>query len=234
MSRIQKRAMNKPIKKRSKNSKPVVDEIEVAGKNLRDEALKYMKVRNFYKALGLYDQYVVSEEKLECEILHVGSKQQFWLHAFGVSFPFAQPFGGKNKTANHANTNVKKDLFNEPVDMKKRRYFDEVYTDKDRAAAVSIGEWMINIPNYTQFKRNYDIKQNLLNKRRQERHEALQLPGTDTEADPGAILTLGMREIKNGNLDNAALEMNTNDQSALVARSKCYLQLGEPAKALQV
>uniref|UniRef100_A0A8D8ESV1 Outer dynein arm-docking complex subunit 4 n=2 Tax=Culex pipiens TaxID=7175 RepID=A0A8D8ESV1_CULPI len=118
-----------------------------------------------------------------------------------------------------------RDLFNEPVDMKKRRYFDEVYTDKDRAAAVSIG--------------NYDIKQNLLNKRRQERHEALQLPGTDTEADPGAILTLGMREIKNGNLDNAvhfiskALEMNTNDQSALVARSKCYLQLGEPAKALQ-
>uniref|UniRef100_A0A1Q3FVE9 Outer dynein arm-docking complex subunit 4 n=1 Tax=Culex tarsalis TaxID=7177 RepID=A0A1Q3FVE9_CULTA len=48
--------MNKPVKKRSKSSKPVVDEIEVAGKNLRDEALKYMKVRNFYKALGLYDQ----------------------------------------------------------------------------------------------------------------------------------------------------------------------------------
>ncbi|XP_021706817.1 tetratricopeptide repeat protein 25 isoform X1 [Aedes aegypti] len=115
-----------------------------------------------------------------------------------------------------------RDLFNEPIDMKKRRYFDEVYTDKDRAAAVSIG--------------NFDIKQNLLNKRRQERHEQLQLP---EEADPGAILALGMREIKNRNLDNAvhfiskALEMNTNDQSALVARSKCYLQLGEPAKALQ-
>ncbi|XP_062555354.1 outer dynein arm-docking complex subunit 4 isoform X2 [Armigeres subalbatus] len=115
-----------------------------------------------------------------------------------------------------------RDLFNEPIDMKKRRYFDEVYTDKDRAAAVSIG--------------NFDIKQNLINKRRQERHEQLQLP---EEADPGAILALGMREIKNRNLDNAvhfiskALEMNTNDQSALVARSKCYLQLGEPAKALQ-
>ena len=27
--------------------------------------------------------------------------------------------------------------------------------------------------------------------------------------------------------------MNSNDQNALVARSKCYLQLGEPAKALQ-
>ncbi|XP_050098235.1 outer dynein arm-docking complex subunit 4 [Anopheles aquasalis] len=115
-----------------------------------------------------------------------------------------------------------RDLFNEPVDVKKRRYFDEVYTDKDRAAAVSIG--------------NFDIKQNLINKRRQERNEALQLP---EEADPGAILALGMREIKNGNMDNAvlfiskALEMNTNDQNALVARSRCFLQLGEPGKALQ-
>ncbi|XP_058833570.1 outer dynein arm-docking complex subunit 4 [Topomyia yanbarensis] len=115
-----------------------------------------------------------------------------------------------------------RNLFNEPIDMKKRRYFDEVYTDKDRAAAVSIG--------------SYDIKQNLLNKRRAERHDALQLP---EQADPGAILALGMREIKNRNLDNAvhflskALDMNNNDQSALVARSKCYLQLGEPAKALQ-
>ncbi|XP_053670026.1 outer dynein arm-docking complex subunit 4 [Anopheles nili] len=114
-----------------------------------------------------------------------------------------------------------RDLFNEPVDVKKRRYFDEVYTDKDRAAAVSIG--------------NFDIKQNLINKRRQERNEALQTE----EAEPGAILALGMREIKNGNLDNAvlfiskALEMNNNDQNALVARSRCFLQLGEPGKALQ-
>lgn len=45
--------MNKPIKKRSKNSKPVVDEIEVAGKNLRDEALKYMKVSNASRKLKL-------------------------------------------------------------------------------------------------------------------------------------------------------------------------------------
>ncbi|XP_053684216.1 outer dynein arm-docking complex subunit 4 [Sabethes cyaneus] len=125
-------------------------------------------------------------------------------------------FSDKNAPRKYRN------LFNEPIDLKKRRYFDEVYTDKDRAAAVSIG--------------SYDIKQNLLNKRRQERHDALQLP---EQADPGAILALGMREIKNRNLDNAvhflskALEMNNNDQSALVARSKCYLQLGEPAKALQ-
>lgn len=30
-----------------------------------------------------------------------------------------------------------------------------------------------------------------------------------------------------------ALEMNNNDQNALVARSRCFLQLGEPGKALQ-
>ncbi|XP_029713149.1 outer dynein arm-docking complex subunit 4 isoform X2 [Aedes albopictus] len=54
--RNQKKTMSKPAKKRPKSSKPVVDEIEVACKNLRDEALKYMKVRNFNKALGLYDQ----------------------------------------------------------------------------------------------------------------------------------------------------------------------------------
>lgn len=43
--RVSQRKMNKPMKKRQKGAKPVVDEIEVAGKNLRDEALKYMKVR---------------------------------------------------------------------------------------------------------------------------------------------------------------------------------------------
>lgn len=43
--RANQRKMNKPMnKKRQKGSKPVIDEIEVAGKNLRDEALKYMKV----------------------------------------------------------------------------------------------------------------------------------------------------------------------------------------------
>ncbi|KFB47534.1 AGAP011462-PA-like protein [Anopheles sinensis] len=183
--------MNKPMnKKRQKGSKPVVDEIEVAGKNLRDEALKYMKVRNYTKALGLYDQVSSSQGKLDTHLI-----RQFSDHCSDMS--------DKNAPRKY------RDLFNEPVDVKKRRYFDEVYTDKDR---------------------NFDIKQNLINKRRQERNEALQLP---EEADPGAILALGMREIKNGNLDNAALEMNNNDQNALVARSRCFLQLGEPAKALQ-
>lgn len=69
---------------------------------------------------------------------------------------------------------------------KPREFFDEVYTDKDRAAAVSIGA--------------YDIKQSLSLKRRKDRNEALQLP---EEADAGSLLALGMREFKNGNIDIA-------------------------------
>ncbi|XP_059612124.1 outer dynein arm-docking complex subunit 4 [Phlebotomus argentipes] len=105
---------------------------------------------------------------------------------------------------------------------KQREYYEEVYCDKDRAAAVSIG--------------SFDIKQSLNQKARQERSQNLSLP---EEAEPGALLALGMREAKNGNTDNAvqfiskALELNPQDQNALVARSKCYLLLGEPDKALQ-
>ncbi|XP_055676902.1 outer dynein arm-docking complex subunit 4 isoform X1 [Lutzomyia longipalpis] len=105
---------------------------------------------------------------------------------------------------------------------KQREYYEEVYCDKDRAAAVSIG--------------SFDIKQSLNQKARQERNLNLSLP---EEAEPGALLALGMREAKNGNTDNAvqfitkALELNPQDQNALVARSKCYLLLGEPDKALQ-
>lgn len=98
-------------------------------------------------------------------------------------------------------------------------------------------------------------------KRRQDRTEALQLPD---ETDPSTLLTLGQREYKNGNTDIAvlfiskakyptdvvtivpripftnlyfspqALELNPSDQNALVARSKCYLLLGDPTKGLQV
>uniref|UniRef100_A0A182KC91 Outer dynein arm-docking complex subunit 4 n=1 Tax=Anopheles christyi TaxID=43041 RepID=A0A182KC91_9DIPT len=251
--------MNKPMnKKRQKGSKPVIDEIEVAGKNLRDEALKYMKpqsnMSNAKTALGILG----GEDELLQSFVRVGlrtdgddDQQQS-----NVTFSGGATSGGAGgsgsgagaggsggngsqmATIQHQASQGKldthlirqfsdhcsdisdknaprkyRDLFNEPVDVKKRRYFDEVYTDKDRAAAV----------------RNFDIKQNLINKRRQERNEALQTE----EAEPGAILALGMREIKNGNLDNAALEMNNNDQNALVARSRCFLQLGEPGKALQ-
>lgn len=74
-----------------------------------------------------------------------------------------------------------------PKRRKQKPYFEEVYTDKDRAAAVSFGF--------------FDIKQSLTQKARQDRNEALSLP---EEAEPGAILALGMREYKNGNFDIAA------------------------------
>lgn len=69
---------------------------------------------------------------------------------------------------------------------KKKEYYEEVYTDKDRAAAVSFG--------------SYDIKQSLSMKRRKDRNEALQIP---EEAEPGTLLALGMREFKNGNTEIA-------------------------------
>lgn len=69
-----------------------------------------------------------------------------------------------------------------------REHFDEIYTDKDRAAAVSFG--------------SYDIKQSLSIKRRQDRTEALQLPD---DSDPGALYELGLREYKNGNTATAVL-----------------------------
>lgn len=49
---------------------------------------------------------------------------------------------------------------------------------------------------------NYDIKQSLSMKRRQDRTEALQLPD---ETDPYALLRLGQREYKNGNTEIAVL-----------------------------
>ncbi|PNF22128.1 hypothetical protein B7P43_G06796 [Cryptotermes secundus] len=99
---------------------------------------------------------------------------------------------------------------------------EECYTDKDRAAAVNMG--------------SHDIKQSLKMKRRQDRTRALQIP---EEAEPGTLLALGSREMRSGNVNIAinfvhkALELNPKDKNALVARSKCYLQLGEPQLALK-
>lgn len=75
--------------------------------------------------------------------------------------------------------------------LRKKRPFsvyDEVYCDKDRAAAVSIG--------------NFDIKQSLSQKRRQDQTQAM---AVQEEADPSALIALGMREIKGKNLDNGVL-----------------------------
>ncbi|CAG2065173.1 unnamed protein product, partial [Timema podura] len=102
------------------------------------------------------------------------------------------------------------------------RLQEEVYTDKDRAAAVVMG--------------SRDIKQSLKMKRKQDRSLALQIP---EEAEPGTLLALGSREMRSGDVSIAinfmhkALELNPNDKNALVARSKCYLLLGEPNLALK-
>ncbi|CAB3369723.1 Hypothetical predicted protein [Cloeon dipterum] len=98
---------------------------------------------------------------------------------------------------------------------------EECYTDKDRAAAVNMG--------------NRDIKLSLKLKRRQERSKALQIP---EQADPNTLLTLGGHEMKGGDLKvalgfvNKALELQPHDKHALVARSKCHLLLGLAEEAL--
>ncbi|XP_017882962.1 tetratricopeptide repeat protein 25 isoform X1 [Ceratina calcarata] len=79
-----------------------------------------------------------------------------------------------------------------------------------------------------------DIKQSLKIKQKQDRN--LQLP---ENTEPMAMLTLGLREMKIGdvkvamNCINKALNLEPNDNNALIARSKCHLLLGQPQKALE-
>jgi tetratricopeptide (TPR) repeat protein len=86
------------------------------------------------------------------------------------------------------------------------------------------------------FPGTFDIKQSLTIKLQTERNSLFNIP---EEADPTTILMLGMREIKNGNLENGvsflskAIDICPDDQGALIARSKCYMKLGAPEKALQ-
>nr|XP_023019078.1 tetratricopeptide repeat protein 25 [Leptinotarsa decemlineata] len=100
--------------------------------------------------------------------------------------------------------------------------YEEIYCDKDRAAAVNMG--------------SKDIKQSLKLKRKQDRSRALQIP---EEAEPGNYLALGNYEMGRGDFQIAvdfiskALELNPTEKSALVARSKCYILLGQPKNALQ-
>ncbi|XP_044267652.1 outer dynein arm-docking complex subunit 4 isoform X1 [Tribolium madens] len=99
---------------------------------------------------------------------------------------------------------------------------EELYCDKDRAAAVNMG--------------SKDIKQSLKLKRKEDRSKALQIP---EEAEPGTFLALGNYEMCRGDLQIAinfmskALELNPTEKSALVARSKCYILLGQPENALK-
>ncbi|CAG9859243.1 unnamed protein product [Phyllotreta striolata] len=99
--------------------------------------------------------------------------------------------------------------------------YEELYCDKDRAAAVNLG--------------SKDIKQSLKIKRKQDRSKALQIP---EEAEPSTFLALGNYEMCRGDLPIAinfiskALDLNPNEKNALVARSKCYILLGQPKNAL--
>ncbi|XP_033229071.1 V-type proton ATPase catalytic subunit A-like [Belonocnema kinseyi] len=140
---------------------------------------------------------------------------------------------GKDKGQRRPSVRFTKESFDNELEVekskkKRRRKSDvayrqeEIYTDKDRAAAVNMG--------------SRDIKQSLKMKRRQDRSRDLQIP---EEAEPSSMLALGNREMRCGNLKialnciNKALELSPNDKNALIARSKCYLLLGEPQKALQ-
>ena len=68
---------------------------------------------------------------------------------------------------------------------------EELYTDKDRAAAVNMG--------------SRDIKQSLKIKRKQDRSKALSIP---EEAEPGTFLALGNYEMCRGDLNIALDFMN--------------------------
>ncbi|CAG9826641.1 unnamed protein product [Diabrotica balteata] len=100
--------------------------------------------------------------------------------------------------------------------------YEEIYCDKDRAAAVNMG--------------SKDIKQSLKLKRKQDRSKALQIP---EEAEPSTFLALGNYEMCRGDIKIAvnfiskALELNPSEKNALVARSKCYILLGQPKNALE-
>ncbi|KAI5736721.1 hypothetical protein M8J76_006404 [Diaphorina citri] len=95
---------------------------------------------------------------------------------------------------------------------KRDRFLEEVYTDKDRAAAVNMG--------------TRDIKHSLKLKRRQDRTLALQMP---EEADPSTLLALGCHELRNGDVNVAinfvkkALELNPTDKNALKAEALYHL-----------
>ncbi|XP_022121883.2 outer dynein arm-docking complex subunit 4 [Pieris rapae] len=99
---------------------------------------------------------------------------------------------------------------------------EELYTDKDRAAAVVMG--------------SKDIKFSLSMKDKAERSSALQIP---VEADAGTLLALARAEMMRERYRTAlmfvdkAIELAPEDKAAYVARSKCYLLLGEPRLALE-
>ncbi|KAF5290786.1 hypothetical protein FQA39_LY14629 [Lamprigera yunnana] len=105
---------------------------------------------------------------------------------------------------------------------RKRPKPEELYTDKDRAAAVNMG--------------NRDIKQSLKIKRRQDRSKNLQI---SEESEPTTFLGLANFEMNKEESElaltflNKALELNPTDKNCLVARSRCFLLLGQPQNGLK-
>lgn len=81
---------------------------------------------------------------------------------------------------------IKKEMKNKGNRRRRVRREEEVYTDKDRAAAVNMG--------------SKDIKSSLNAKLRQDKTKALSLPD---EADPGTLLALGRNELRTGNFNIA-------------------------------
>lgn len=75
---------------------------------------------------------------------------------------------------------------------------EEIYTDKDRAAAVNLG--------------TRDIKQSLKIKRRQDRSHQLQIP---EEAEPGTLLALGNNELRSGDVKIALNFVNKVEKNPL-------------------
>ncbi|CAH2104263.1 unnamed protein product [Euphydryas editha] len=114
-----------------------------------------------------------------------------------------------------------KRTFRRKIKRERRRREEELYTDKDRAAAVVMG--------------SKDIKLSLNIKDKAERSNALQIP---VEADAGTLLALARAEMMRERYRTAlifvdkAIELAPEEKAAFVARSKCYLLLGEPRKSL--
>ncbi|XP_072937084.1 outer dynein arm-docking complex subunit 4-like [Epargyreus clarus] len=114
-----------------------------------------------------------------------------------------------------------KKRFRRKQKREKRRREEELYTDKDRAAAVVMG--------------SKDIKLSLNMKDKAEMSNALQIPA---EADAGTLLALARAEMMRERYRTAltfvdkAIELAPEEKAAYVARSRCYLLLGEPRSAL--
>lgn len=86
---------------------------------------------------------------------------------------------------------IKKEMKEKEVRSRKIVRDEEVYTDKDRAAAVNMG--------------STDIKQSLNIKLKADRSKALQLPD---EADPNTLMALGRNELRAGNTEIALTFVN--------------------------